>query len=155
MTATATYDLRRLVLRQGRADAEVAFDGDRAAGALHLAVVGGDQRPLAVATTTPAACPRRAGRRGWKVRGMAVEPQCRGRGLGGQLLREIEARARAATVKVLWADARDEALAFYERHGWSVEGEGYVPPTIDLGHHMVILDLDPADGQMEVMALGE
>jgi GNAT superfamily N-acetyltransferase len=147
VAAEATYDLRRQVLREGRADAEVAFDGDDAAGAHHLAVVDDRERPLAVATATPATCRRREGRRGWKVRGMAVAPEHQGRGLGRRLLDEIEVRAAAAGVEVVWADARDDVLAFYERHHWSVEGEGYVTPATGLTHHMVILDLAPANSR--------
>jgi GNAT superfamily N-acetyltransferase len=146
VTAEATYDLRLRVLRQGRADAAVGFDGDDAGGVLHLAVVDGEQRPLAVATTIPATCPRREGRRAWKVRGMAVEPEHQNCGLGGQLVGEIEARAAAAGVEVLWADARDDVLSFYQRHGWSVEGEGYVTPATGLPHHTIVLDLATRGG---------
>lgn len=157
MAAEATHDLRRRVLRDGRADAEVRFDGDDAAGALHLAVVGDDEAVMAVATAIPLACPRRRGRRAWKVRGMAVQPDHQGRGVGGRLLWEIEDRARAAGVEVLWADGRDEALRFYQRHGWSVEGKGYVTPGTGLPHHTVVLDLvaRPGRGQIEAMARGE
>lgn len=116
MAAEATHDLRRRVLRDGRADAEVHFDGDDAGGALHLAVVD-EEAVLAVASAIPLACPRRRGRRAWKIRGMAVQPSHQGRGVGGRLLREIEVRAEAAGVEVLWADGRDEALRFYQRHG--------------------------------------
>ena len=141
--AEATYELRRRVLREGRADAEVRFAGDDAAGALHLAVVDEDGRPLAVATATPQACPRREGRRAWKVRGMAVEPERRGEGLGARLLEEIGSRAAAGGVEVLWADGRDTSLGFYQRRGWVVEGEGYLTPATGLAHHTVVLDLVP------------
>ncbi len=41
---------------------------------------------------------------------------------------------------MLWADGRDTALGFYERHGWVVEGEGYLSgPAIP--HHTVLRDL--------------
>ena len=72
---------------------------------------------------------------------MAVEADHRGEGLGTQLLQEIEARATAAGVDVLWADARDTALDFYRSRGWSVHGNGYTTPATGLPHNTVIRDL--------------
>lgn len=139
----ATHDLRRRVLRDGRAEAEVRFAGDDDARALHLAVVH-DGAPLAIATALPLDCPRRPAQRAWKVRGMAVEPDRQGEGFGGWLLDDIVRRASEAGVEVVWADGRDSALDFYRRRGWSVEGEGYVTPDTGLAHHRVILDLAPS-----------
>lgn len=141
VSAETTYELRRRVLRGGRRDADVRFAGDDAAGSLHLAVVDDTGRPLAVATASPQPCERRAGRTAWKVRGMAVEPERRGEGLGGRLLEELEARAAAAGIEVLWADGRDSALNFYRRRGWVVEGEGYLTPATGLPHHLIIRDV--------------
>ena len=117
------------------------FAGDDADETLHLAVIDDCGRPLAVATSSAAACHLREGRRAWRVRGMAVEPDHCGEGLGTQLLHEIEARATAAGVDVLWADARDTALDFYWSRGWSVHGNGYTTPATGLPHHTVIRDL--------------
>ena len=139
--AEATHELRRRVLRRGRREVEVRFAGDDAAGTLHLAVLDDDGRPLAVATASPQACERRAGRTAWKVRGMAVKPERQGEGLGGRLLEEIEARATGAGIEVLWADGRDSALGFYRRRGWVVEGESYLTPATGLAHHTIIRDV--------------
>ena len=141
--AEATYELRRQVLRDGRADADVRFAGDDAAGTFHLAILDDAGRSLAVATASLQSCPLRVGRRAWKVRGMAVAPESRAQGLGGRLLEEIEARAIAEAVEVLWADGRDIALGFYRHHGWSVEGDGYLTPATGLPHHTVVRDLVP------------
>lgn len=146
IAADATHDLRRRVLRGGRADADVHFDADDHPAALHLAVVDdgdgdGDSRVLAVATVIPATTPRRPAALAWRVRGMAVEPAVQGTGVGTLLLDAVVERARAEGAQVLWADGRDSALAFYERRGWSVEGEGYVTAAEGIPHHTVVLDL--------------
>ncbi|HWH34535.1 MAG TPA: GNAT family N-acetyltransferase [Acidimicrobiales bacterium] len=140
--AEGTYDLRRRVLRGERPDAEVAFAEDAAPGVSHLALKLGDGPPVAVVTVVPAACPLRPGRRAWRIRGMAVDPAEQGRGRGGVLLAEVEARARRAGIEVVWADGRDASLPFYRRHGWQVEGEGYLTPDTGLPHHRIVLDLD-------------
>ncbi len=139
MSAEVTYDLRRRVLREGHPDASVAFAGDTEPGAFHLAVID-EGSVVAVASAHPAGTVHRPGRRSWRVRGMAVEPLRQGTGLGAVLLDAVVARARVLGAEVLWAAGRDTALAFYQRRGWVVEGQGYLAAD-DLPHHTVVLDL--------------
>lgn len=150
MAVSATYDLRRRVLRAGRGEAAVAFVGDDDPEALHLAVVDEDARVLAVASVLPASTDHRLGRRAVRLRGMAVEPAHQGRGLGSVLLEAVVQRARALGAEVVWAAGRDGALGFYRRRGWTVEGEGYLAAD-DLPHHTVVYDVEPqADDQNSV-----
>ena len=39
---------------------------------------------------------------------------------------------------IVWANARDAALRFYERHGFAVHGDGFVDATTQLPHHVVV-----------------
>jgi GNAT superfamily N-acetyltransferase len=135
-----THDLRRRVLRDGRPDAEVVWAEDDWPGAFHLAVrPAPGEVPVAVATLFPDPTPLRPGREAWHLRGMAVEPGLQGQGHG----RELIAAARHALVErgaeVLWANARDSALGFYQRLGFSVSGDGFL--LRDQPHHVVVLDL--------------
>ena len=138
--APSTHDLRRLVLREGRPDADVHYDEDRLSDTFHLAAVDDDGAVVGVATWAPAPTERRPGALAWRLRGMAVHPSQQGTGVGAALLQAALERLRADGVEVLWADGRDAALTFYERHGWSVEGEGFVAAR-DIPHHLVVLDL--------------
>ena len=140
--AEATHDLRRLVLREGRADAEVAYDEDALPGTFHLVAVDDGGSTVAVSTWAPCATERRPGARAWRLRGMAVAPSLQGSGVGSALLGAAVERLRDEGVEVLWADGRDAALAFYERHGWKVEGDGFERAG-GIPHHLVVLDLDP------------
>lgn len=133
-----THDLRRQVLRDGRPEADVEFPGDRLPGAFHLGVLD-DAALVGVASLCPEPTDHRPGRRAVRLRGMAVDPRHRGTGAGSALLAAAEERARAAGYEVVWANARDTALAFYERRGWAVAGEGFV--HVDLPHHVALLDL--------------
>ncbi len=140
VAAVDTHDLRRRVLRGGAADAEVRFPDDDRPEAFHLAAVDPAGTVVAVSTWAPVPTERRPGRVAWRLRGMAVEPSLQGSGVGAMLLRAAEERLLALGVEVLWADGRDTALSFYERHGWVVEGEGYVT-AIGLPHHTVVREL--------------
>lgn len=137
--AAATHDLRRRLLRESRADAEVSFAEDHLPGTFHLGVVDGSGAVVAVATFFPRSTPHRPGARAVQLRGMAVEPGQQGSGVGRLLVEAAVARLREDEVHVLWAYGRDTALGFYERLGWEVVGEGFV--TQGVPHHTVVLDL--------------
>jgi GNAT superfamily N-acetyltransferase len=140
--AAATYGLRRKVLREGRADADVAFPEDDRPDAFHLGVFS-DGRLVAVGSFSPEPTPLRPGRRSVRLRAMAVDPEYRSRGIGRILLEEGVARLRAVGAEVLWANARDAALTFYRRFGMDVVGDGFVLVVLGrrLPHHIVMMDL--------------
>jgi GNAT superfamily N-acetyltransferase len=123
----------------------VHFAEDDLDGALHLAAVDGAGRVVGVATWAPVPCLRRPGRVAWRLRGMAVEPALQGAGVGSVLLEAALPLLRRRGAEVLWADGRDTALAFYERHGWVVEGDGYLTAT-GVPHHTVVRELTTGPG---------
>lgn len=143
--AAATHDVRRLVLREARPDANVRYDEDALAETFHLAAVAGDGAVVGVSTWAPVATDLRPGASAWRLRGMAVLPDQQGGGVGAALLVAALERLRARGVDVVWADGRDGALPFYERHGWSVEGEGFETAG-GIPHHHVVLDLGATGG---------
>lgn len=139
--AAAAHDLRRRVLRGGDPDADVDFPEDARPGAFHLAIPGDDGWPVAVASLSPDPWPGRPGEPAWRLRGMAVEPDLQGTGAGGRLLEAVVDRLRAAGAAVVWAHARDTAVPFYERHGFRVEGDGFLATPARLPHHVVVREL--------------
>jgi GNAT superfamily N-acetyltransferase len=146
VTAAETHPVRRLVLREGRAESVVEFPGDDVAGALHLAAFADDGAGpmVGVATFFPSPLPV-DGRPAFQLRGMAVLPELQGSGVGTLLLDEGVARLREAGVPLVWANGRDSALGFYERRGWKVVGDGYEYGPMSLPHHLVTLALDGGD----------
>lgn len=141
--AAQTHDLRRRVLRDGQAE-HLVFPEDDRPGAFHLGARAEPAGPLlAVASFSPEPTPHRPGRRAVRLRGMATDPAHQGRGLGRELLEEALPRLRAGAFDVLWANARDSALGFYERLGFEVVGDGFLAgPAGDIPHHIVVLDLE-------------
>lgn len=140
----ATHDLRRRVLRGGRADSDVVFAEDKVPSGFHLGAFDGAGRLVGVGSFSPEPTPYRPGAVAWRLRGMAVDESVQGQGVGTALLEEAVRRVRAAGATVLWANGRDTALGFYERHGWVVHGDGFVTGDVDLPHHVVVFDLPPA-----------
>ena len=138
--AAGTHDLRRRVLRENRPDADVVFGGDEVAGAFHLAVVDGEGAVVAVGSFAPEPTPVRPGRAAFRLRGMATDPAFQGRGLGRMLMAAAVDRLRREGAQVLWANARDSALGFYEGLGWEVVGDSFLT-EIGIPHHVAVLDL--------------
>ncbi len=136
--------MRRAVLREGDADAVVAWDGDDEWESFHLAVVDDDETVVGVVTFLDRACPVRPGQfPARQLRGMAVLPERQGSGVGATLLAAGLDRCRAEGVAVVWAHAREVAVGWYEAHGLRAEGELYDHPAGDrvLPHRTVVAEL--------------
>ncbi len=128
-----THRLRLAVLRHDTPTKHVSFAEDTLPGAIHLGLrVDGEL----VATSTWIPRPHH-GEPAIQLRGMATAHALQGTGLGGQLLEVGCERAAATGVRLVWARARDAALAFYLRHDFEVEGEGFIDATTNLPHHLV------------------
>jgi GNAT superfamily N-acetyltransferase len=142
--AQRTHDLRRRVLREGMPDQNVDFAHDRDPGAIHLAALEGE-RVVAVATFWPEPAPAVIDAHGAAVRlrGMAVDPEWQGQGLGRLLMKHAYALLPRRGFDLLWANARDTAIGFYERMGMDVVGEGFV--AVGLPHHVVVRRLGRDD----------
>jgi len=132
ITPADTYPLRRQVLRNDTPSHDVAFDVDDLAGTFHLGVLHAVDL---VAVSTWAPRPHR-GEPAVQLRGMATLPSMQGRGIGAMLLEAGSSRA-AVVAPLLWARARDTALPFYLRHGFTIEGEGFVDEATGKPHHVI------------------
>lgn len=129
-----THPLRLAVLRHDTPTKEVAFAEDDWPGAWHLGIRDG--RELVCTSTW---VPRDLGQRaGVQLRGMATAFRLQGEGLGGLVLEHGCSMVAAKGYPLVWARARDAALAFYLRHGFAVEGDGFVDEATQLPHHLVV-----------------
>jgi GNAT superfamily N-acetyltransferase len=144
MDVAAVRPLRGEVLRPGQSPAELVFPGDDASGTLHVAVVSGG-RVLGVASVMRDVHPREPRPDDWRIRGMASRPEMRGRGIGAALLARCEAHAREHGGARLWCNARAAARGFYERAGFTAEGEVFDIPSIG-AHYLMCKRVDHAPG---------
>lgn len=65
-----------------------------------------------------------------KLRQMAVAAAYQGQGIGRRLLKLVEASLNQKGIQVLELDARKEAVGFYEKLGYAVEGDEFISVTI-------------------------
>lgn len=138
LTPEQTHPLRLAVLRFDTPTKEVVFPEDTWPGALHLGLRVADEL-VATSSWVPR---EHDGSPAMQLRGMATDRSLQGSGLGGVLLEAGCARHAAVGVRLVWANARDSALAFYLRHGFEVVGDGFIDENTQLPHHRVIRRLD-------------
>jgi GNAT superfamily N-acetyltransferase len=132
IAARDTYPLRLEVLRNDTPSQDVAFDVDDLPGTFHLGVRHAS-RVVAVSTWAPRPHGDQAA---VQLRGMATLPSMQGRGIGAILLEAGCTRA-AAIAPLVWARARDTAIEFYLRQGFTIEGEGFVDESTGKPHHVI------------------
>lgn len=61
-----------------------------------------------------------------QLRYMAVDNAYRGRGIGRELISAMESHARDTGVKIIVLDAREPAVGFYRKLGYSVVEKSYL-----------------------------
>jgi GNAT superfamily N-acetyltransferase len=128
ISAAATRPLRQRILRPGQAEHELVYPGDDEPASLHVGWFDGDIL-LGVASVyrqSPEGTPDDPG--DWRLRGMAVVPEARRRGVGAALVAACEAHALARGGTRLWFNARVDALPFYLALGYEPVGEIYELP---------------------------
>ncbi|MGZ4792535.1 MAG: GNAT family N-acetyltransferase [Ilumatobacteraceae bacterium] len=133
LDAVETHPLRRAVLRNDMPGRPVVFDGDDRPGTVHLGVRAGDAL-VAISTWIPNSY---GSQPAVQLRGMATAPELQGRGVGGILV-DAGCRRAATIAPLVWARARDSALNFYMRHGFVVEGDGFIDETTKIPHHLIV-----------------
>jgi GNAT superfamily N-acetyltransferase len=133
LTAEETYPLRLEVLRNDTPSRAAAFAEDELPGTTHLGLRDGAEI-VAVSTWIPKPYLDEAA---LQLRGMAIAAHLQGQGLGTILLEAGCTRA-ATVVPLVWARARDTAVPFYVRHGFTIEGDGFIDEQTAKPHHLII-----------------
>ena len=140
VTAADTHVVRREVLRSHAPSLGVETPADDHPSALHLAARVGSEI-IGVVSAAPSEGPVDGGPGSWRLSGMAVRGPWQAHGVGSALIERLVREVMARRGRLVWAQARDTALAFYERHGFQVIGEAFEHSY--LPHHVVVRDLAP------------
>jgi predicted GNAT family N-acyltransferase len=136
-----TYDLRHTVLRPTQALAECQYPLDDSPGACHIGCFANDVL-VGVGTIFREDQNGRTDRDVWRIRGMAVAPQWRGKGAGGKILRALIAHAETQSRKgQIWCNGRANVRDFYTRFGFAQVGDAFELPHIGL--HVVLVKSFP------------
>jgi predicted dehydrogenase/predicted GNAT family N-acyltransferase len=134
--------LRLDVLRRGMTNRVIDFDGDDEPTTVHLAAFDGSGSIVGVSTWMMREHVDDPGASAMQLRGMATARHLQGRGIGAILLGAGLDLAKERGATLVWANARDAALAFYRRHGYQTVGDGFIESVTSLPHHRVVRRVD-------------
>lgn len=132
VTAEDIRPLRHRVLRPGQAYLETRYPGDDAG--VHFGAFDGGRLVGIASLYSEDRASGPAG--GWRLRGMATDPDVRGAGFGAALLAACLEHVAGAGGSELWCNARISAVGFYHRAGFEVASEEFDVPGIGL--HVVM-----------------
>ncbi len=137
LTIEQIMPLRVRVLRKGTPITHAHYAEDTYEDVVHLGIVR-DGDVIATSTWFTKECPEQPGVTAVQLKGMAVDDTLQTSGLGKQLIDAGITHARAHEAQLVWARARDTAVGFYEKCGFSVVGEGFIDEPTGMPHHIVV-----------------
>jgi L-Ala-D/L-Glu epimerase len=137
VTAEDIRPLRHSVLRPGQDYLETRYLGDDAG--VHFGAFDGDRLVGIASLYEEDRVGGPAG--GWRLRGMATDPDVRGAGFGAALLDGCLEHVAGAGGTEVWCNARMVAVGFYRRAGFEVISEEFDVPGI--GPHVVMVRAVP------------
>jgi GNAT superfamily N-acetyltransferase len=136
LQAQETYSIRQRILRPGLPIEESRFAGDDDEGTIHLGAMR-EGELVCVASFLREAHAKFAGAVDpYRLRGMATLEAWQGRGAGAEVIFAGFALLLERDCALLWCNAREKAVRFYERLGLSIHSERFDLPGI--GPHYVM-----------------
>lgn len=129
--ANETYPLRSLVLRDGKSFDHCVFPSDEIEGAFHLGFFLNGSL-ISIASFLPSNHFEEAGI-GFQLRGMATDPDFKGRGYGSVLINFAVDCLKGMHADYLWCNARSTAAPFYKKIGFTTESPEF--DIAGIGYH--------------------
>ena len=121
-TLEQIIQLRHDVIIVGTGHRPDTFDGDDDSQAHHFGAFVGE-RVLGCVSYLPELYD---GESAYRLRGMAVHGDYQRRGIGRAMAIESQRQLMALTpIRLLWCNAREQAVRFYESLGWTVTSEPF------------------------------
>lgn len=128
ISAEETYPLRRLVLRKDLPHEPHEFQGDFDEQTFHLGYFLKNQLVGIVTIIKNGDIAQ--------LRGMAVLDELQGKGIGRKLVEKAEEALKENHFTKIWMNARENAVPFYRKLGYRIEGELFMIKPI--GFHYVM-----------------
>ena len=135
VVAVETYSVRHAVLRQGKPLETCAFDGDNLSSTKHfccfdsVAAIG----VISVFDNKTSIFPSY---KQFQLRGMAVLESHQKQGIGNNLILFAEKYIKSQNGEIIWFNAREVAVPFYEKMGYQIRGNPF--KIQDIGQHFVM-----------------
>lgn len=136
VTTQDTYKIRQQMLRPNGTVDDCKFKGDDDELTFHLGAFI-DKKLVSVASFYFEKHPKIEEPYQFRLRGMATLPEYQHKGLSSALLKTAFPLIKQNFCKVLWCNARESALGFYEKVGFKRISESFDIPGI--GPHVLMM----------------
>lgn len=132
---TETFSVRYPVLRQGKPIESCFFEGDDAETTVHFGLFV-EAKLVGVISVFNNKNSIFSAENQFQIRGMAVLQEYQGKKLGKQLLMQSEAYVSSQNGDLIWFNAREIAVPFYQNSGYGIVGEGF--EIKEIGTHYIM-----------------
>ena len=124
IAAVDCYPVRHPILRAGRPLADCAFFGDEEESTIHL---GGFLIDTLIGVCSAFQKNHTAlnAKLAYQIRGMAVLEPHQKKGIGKELILAMEKKLALGAVDLIWLNARENAIRFYELLDYKRHGEAF------------------------------
>ncbi len=133
--AKETHLVRHPVLRTGKPIETCIFEGDDFKTTIHLGLYKYNNL-IGVTTFMKSENNIFSEPSQYQLRGMAILSNFQRKGLGAVLISEGENILKKRDVKLLWCNAREIAVNFYERNGFIITGQPF--EIAEIGTHYIM-----------------
>ena len=130
-----TFPVRSSVLRQGKPIETCSFLGDDAVDTTHFGLYI-ENNIIGVASVFTSKNENFDIKTHLQLRGMAILKEHQNMGFGKLLIEEIFSFIESSQVELLWFNARESAVPFYEKLGCTKKGDSFEIPEI--GSHFLM-----------------
>ncbi|AFU67625.1 N-acetyltransferase, putative [Psychroflexus torquis ATCC 700755] len=135
ISAEETLELRQNVLRLGKPQSSCIWKGDNLKSTKHIGAFV-DSKCIGILSLFEANTDELSKTKHYQLRGMAVDLEYRGKGIGKQLVNFSEHELKALGIPVLWCNARISAEEFYSKLGFKVISKEFIVPDVGLHYRM-------------------
>jgi len=135
ISAQETLIIRHPVLREGKPIENCHFDGDDLDSTQHFGLYENNQIE-GVISLFKNNNPLFEDKFQIQIRGMAVLKNNQGKGFGRLLVDHSEKELKLQNVTLIWFNARENAVGFYQKMGYEILGNSFNIP--DVGIHYVM-----------------
>ena len=135
ITSQGTFLLRNLVLRPGKSIETCFFDGDNLEQTKHFGYFDGGKIVGVVSIYKNKNVIFKFPNQ-YQIRGMAILEEFQGSGCGKLLVKHCEDYLTSIGTNLIWFNARETAVLFYEKLGYTKNGSPFV--ITDVGIHFLM-----------------
>ena len=130
-----TYPVRHEVLRKGKPIETCQFKGDDDENTIHFGLYQ-NERLIGIISIFKEKNDLFSETNQFQIRGMAVLEAFQGKGFGAELVKEAENHCINLNTKLIWFNARENAVSFYKKLDYKIIGDSFLIP--DVGIHFVM-----------------